>query len=63
MRAFPRPTVNLGLLGTFAIASAIPIVLLGLVLGTYLGQQIRDRDVSSAVRALELATRLGVTPS
>src|SRR5206468_3533396 len=43
-------------------ASAVPIVVLGLVLGTYLGEQIRTRDVSSAVRAVEMATRLGVTP-
>ncbi|MGN6378010.1 MAG: putative bifunctional diguanylate cyclase/phosphodiesterase [Gaiellales bacterium] len=52
----------MGLLGKFAIASAIPIVLLGLVLGQYLSHQIRDRNVASTVSGLELAMRLGITP-
>ena len=50
------------MLGKFAIASAVPIVLLGLVLGQYLSQQIRDRSVDSTVSAVELAMRLGITP-
>jgi diguanylate cyclase (GGDEF)-like protein len=52
----------MGLLGKFAIASAVPIVLLGLVLGQYLSQQIRERSVDSTVSAVELAMRLGITP-
>ncbi len=58
-----RPNLRFGLLGKFAIASAIPIVALGLVLAQYLGQQIRDRNVSSTVHAVELALRLGVAPN
>jgi diguanylate cyclase (GGDEF)-like protein len=44
------------------VASAVPIALLGLVLGQYLGNQIRARSEVSTVRAVELALRLGITP-
>jgi diguanylate cyclase (GGDEF)-like protein len=60
--SIPRPGLRLGLLGKFAIASAVPIVLLGLVLGQYLSAQIRDRSVASTVSAVQLAMRLGITP-
>jgi diguanylate cyclase (GGDEF)-like protein len=56
------PRLRIGLLGTFAIASALPIVALGLVLAHFLGTQIHDRSLASAVRAAELTTRLGVQP-
>ncbi len=60
MRSINRPHPRLGLLGTFALVSAVPVLLLGLVLATVLGSQIRDRSMDSTVSAAELATRAGV---
>jgi diguanylate cyclase (GGDEF)-like protein len=55
-----RPRI--GLLGKFAVASAVPIVLLGLVLANYLGTQIHDRTLRSSVQAADLTVRLGIEP-
>jgi diguanylate cyclase (GGDEF)-like protein len=55
-----RPRI--GLLGKFAVASAVPVVALGLVLANYLGSQIHDRTLSSSVQAADLTVRLGIEP-
>jgi diguanylate cyclase (GGDEF)-like protein len=55
-----RPRV--GLLGKFAVASAVPVVVLGLVLANYLGNQIHDRTLRSSVQAADLTVRLGIEP-
>ena len=63
MRSLPpirRP--RSGLLGTVALASALPIVALGLVLAHFLASQIHDRSLASAVRSAELTVRLGIEP-
>jgi diguanylate cyclase (GGDEF)-like protein len=55
-----RPRV--GLLGKFAVASAVPVVVLGIVLANYLGNQIHDRTLRSSVQAADLTVRLGIEP-
>ena len=55
-----RPRI--GLLGKFAVASAVPVVVLGLVLANYLGNQIHDRTLRSSVQAADLTVRLGIEP-
>jgi diguanylate cyclase (GGDEF)-like protein len=55
-----RPRV--GLLGKFAVASAVPVVVLGIVLANYLGNQIHDRSLRSSVQAADLTVRLGIEP-
>jgi diguanylate cyclase (GGDEF)-like protein len=55
-----RPRI--GLLGTFAVASAVPVAVLGLVLANYLGSQIHDRTMWSSVQAADLTVRLGIEP-
>jgi len=57
-RRIPR----LGLLGTFAIVSLIPIVLLGLVLAQTVRSQIHERALANARQDAELAARLGIQP-
>ncbi len=47
MRSIPRPHFRFGLLGTFALISAVPVLLLGLVLANVLGNQIRDRSINA----------------
>jgi diguanylate cyclase (GGDEF)-like protein len=51
-----------GLLGKFAVASAVPVVVLGLVLANYLGNQIHDRTLRSSIEAADLTVRLGIEP-
>jgi diguanylate cyclase (GGDEF)-like protein len=53
---------QLGLLGKFAIASIVPIVLLGLVLSQYLRHRIEQRALSQAERAAVLVARVGFQP-
>ena len=60
MRSLPRPHLRFGLLGTFAVISAVPVLLLGLVLATVLGDQIRDRSINSTVQSVEFATQVGL---
>jgi diguanylate cyclase (GGDEF)-like protein len=55
-----RPRITL--LGKFAVASAVPVVALGLVLANYLGSQIHDRTLHSSVQAADLTVRLGIEP-
>jgi diguanylate cyclase (GGDEF)-like protein len=55
-----RPRI--GLLGKFAVASAVPVVVLGLVLANYLGNQIHERTLHSSVQAADLTVRLGIEP-
>ncbi len=55
-----RPRV--GLLGKFAFASLIPIVLLGFVLAHYLSGQIQARALTNARQAAVLSARLGIQP-
>ncbi len=61
MRFVPRPHLRLGLLGTFALASAVPVLLLGLALATVLGNQIRSRSTNSTVQGVEFATQAGLS--
>ncbi len=60
MRSLPRPHFRFGLLGTFALISAVPVLLLGLVLATVLGNQIRDRSIGSTVQGIEFATQVAI---
>jgi diguanylate cyclase (GGDEF)-like protein len=53
---------KIGLLGTFALASLVPIVVLGLVLAHFMAAGIRERAVSDAAKSAELIARLGVQP-
>jgi diguanylate cyclase (GGDEF)-like protein len=53
---------RIGLLGKFAVASAVPVAVLGLVLANYLGSQIHDRTLWSSVQAADLTVRLGIEP-
>src|SRR3954452_19166618 len=54
-----RRSFHLGLLGKFAIASAVPLLAMGLVLGTYLGHRVRDRTLAQARASADLIARLG----
>ena len=63
MRSIPRPHFRFGLLGTFALISAVPVLLLGLVLANVLGNQIRDRSINSTVEGIEFATQVGIGPA
>jgi diguanylate cyclase (GGDEF)-like protein len=56
-----RPTKP-GLLGQFALVSVIPMILLGLVLSQYLGNQIQKRTLAEAKRAGVLIARVGFQP-
>jgi diguanylate cyclase (GGDEF)-like protein len=60
VRSLPRPQLRFGLLGTFALISAVPVLLLGLVLATVLGNQIRDRSINSTVQGIEFATQVAI---
>jgi diguanylate cyclase (GGDEF)-like protein len=40
----------------------VPVVVLGLVLANYLGNQIHDRTLRSSVQAADLTVRLGIEP-
>ena len=57
-RGMRRP-FQLGLLGKFALASAVPLLLMGLVLGTYLAHRVRDRTLAQSRTSAELIARLG----
>ena len=54
-----RLPFRLGLLGKFAIASAVPLLAMGLVLGTYLAHRVRDRTLAQASTSADLIARLG----
>ncbi|MBD0348912.1 MAG: hypothetical protein ICV59_07150, partial [Thermoleophilia bacterium] len=51
-----------GLLGKFAVASAIPLLVLGIVLGKYLSHRIEQRTLAQAEHAAELIARVGFQP-
>jgi diguanylate cyclase (GGDEF)-like protein len=57
-----RRSFRLGLLGKFALASIVPIVLLALVLSQYLRHRIEQRAVEQAERAAVLVARVGFQP-
>jgi diguanylate cyclase (GGDEF)-like protein len=57
-----RRSLRLGLLGKFALASIVPIVLLGLVLSQYLKHRIEQRAIVQAERAAVLVARVGFQP-
>ena len=59
--AHPTPP-KLGLLGKFALLSALPVIALGLALGLYLRAQIRERAVDNARDAARLIAQLGIQP-
>ncbi len=54
-----RRPLKLGLLGKFAIASAIPLLALGLVLGKYLSYRIQERTLAQTEHAAMLIARVG----
>jgi diguanylate cyclase (GGDEF)-like protein len=57
-----RRSLRLGLLGKFALASIVPIVLLALVLSQYLRHRIEHRAFADAERAAVLVARVGFQP-
>jgi diguanylate cyclase (GGDEF)-like protein len=57
-----RRFFHLGLLERFALAGAIPIVLLGLVLAQYLRHQIQHRALGQAEQAASLIARVAFQP-
>jgi hypothetical protein len=57
-----RRSLRLGLLGKFALASIVPIVLLALVLSQYLRHRIEQRAFEQAERAAVLVARVGFQP-
>ncbi|MGZ8687360.1 MAG: putative bifunctional diguanylate cyclase/phosphodiesterase, partial [Gaiellaceae bacterium] len=54
-----RRPFHLGLLGKFALASAVPLLLMGLVLGKYLAHRVHDRTLAQATASAELIARVG----
>ena len=54
-----RRPFHLGLLGKFALASAVPLLLMGLVLGKYLANRVHDRTLAQATASAELIARVG----
>src|SRR5918912_3356275 len=54
----PRP----GLLGSFAVLSALPIVALGVVLAHQLADHVRRHAIASATETAVLVARMGVEP-
>ncbi len=57
-----RRPFRLGLLGKFALASAIPLLVLGVVLGKYLSHRIEQRALAEAERSAQLIARVGFQP-
>jgi diguanylate cyclase (GGDEF)-like protein len=58
MRRLP----HLGLLERFALAGALPIVLLGVVVGQYLSRQIQHRALAEAEQSASLIARVAFQP-
>jgi diguanylate cyclase (GGDEF)-like protein len=54
-----RRPFTFGLLGKFALASAIPLLVLGLVLGKYLSHRVEQRTLAQAKHSAELIARVG----
>ncbi|MGZ4387710.1 MAG: hypothetical protein ACXVZO_12325, partial [Gaiellaceae bacterium] len=54
-----RRPLHLGLLGKFALASAVPLLAMGLALGTYLAHRVRDRTLAQASASAQLIARVG----
>jgi diguanylate cyclase (GGDEF)-like protein len=55
-----RPLPRLGLLGSFALLSALPIVVLGIVLARQLGGHVREQAEKGATETAVLVARLGL---
>ena len=53
---------RLGLLGKFALASLLPIVVLGVALAHHISGQIENRALANARQAAVLSSRLGIQP-
>ncbi len=53
---------RLGLLGKFALASLLPIVVLGVALAHRISGQIENRALANAHQAAVLSSRLGIQP-
>jgi diguanylate cyclase (GGDEF)-like protein len=60
VRRFTLP--RLGLLGKFAVLSFLPVLVLGVALGTYLEGRIHERAVTKSQRAAQLIAQLGIQP-
>jgi diguanylate cyclase (GGDEF)-like protein len=54
-----RLPFKLGLLGKFALASAIPLLVMGAVMGKYLSHRVQERTLAQAERSAELIARVG----
>ena len=54
-----RRPFHLGLLGKFALASAVPLLAMGLVLGKYLANRVHDRTLAQTKSSAELIARVG----
>ena len=57
-----RRLFKLGLLGKFALASAIPLLVMGVALGKYFSHRIEQRTIAQAESAAELIARVGFQP-
>ena len=54
-----RRPIKFGLLGKFALASAIPLLVMGVVLGKYLSHRVEQRTLAQAKHSAELIARVG----
>jgi diguanylate cyclase (GGDEF)-like protein len=57
-----RPSLRLSLLSKVAIWSSIPILVLSVVLGKWIEEGVRERNLASATHAAELVAGLGIQP-
>ena len=57
-----RDKVRGNLLAKVGVLSALPIVILGVVLGQYLASTVRDRALENARQTATIAARIGIEP-
>ena len=57
-----RDKVRGNLLAKVGVLSAVPIVILGIVLGQYLASSVRDRALANAQQTATIAARIGIEP-
>ncbi len=55
-------TARVGLLARFGVISAVLIIILGVVVGSFMQHSLRDRTVGDSVRTGEVAANIGVRP-
>ena len=57
-----RDKLRGSLLAKVGFLSAVPIVILGVVLGQYLASTVRDRALQNARQTATIAARIGIEP-